>query len=89
MTCIEGTAGAIPQRFWKKHLRRSGAHHGAGAFAAAASSPTGAILLVGLGGGARKRLGMPLWMLTIGQVMAFACGYAGQPTHGLTHPLLL
>ena len=86
---MEGIAGAIPQRFWKKHLRRSGAHHGAGAFAAAAGSPTGAVLLIGLSGGPRQGLGMPLWMLTIGQVMAFAGGYAGQPTHGLTHPLLL
>ena len=85
---MEGTAGAIPQRFWKKHLRRSGAHHGAGAFAATASSPSGTVL-VGLGWGPRQGLAVRLWMLTIGQVMALASGYAGQPTHGLTYPLLL
>ena len=86
---MEAIGGAIPQRFWQKHLRRSGAHHGAGALAAAASSPTGAVLLVGLGRGSRQGLDMCLWMLTIGQVMALACGYAGQPTHGLIRPLLL
>lgn len=89
MACIEGNPDAIPQRLWKKHLRGSGAHHGARAFPAAASSPTGAVLLVGLAGGPWQGLRMPLGVLPIGQVMALASGYAGQPTHGFTHPLLL
>lgn len=87
MACIEGNV--VPQRLWKKHLRGSGAHHGGGAFPATARSPSGAVLLVGLAGGPWQGLRMPLGMLPIGQVMALACGYAGQPTHGFTHPLLL
>lgn len=86
---MEGGPNVIPQRLWKKHLRGSGAHHGAGAFAAAASCPTGAVLLISLAGRPWQGLGMPLGMLPIGQVMALACGYAGQSTHGFAYPLLL
>jgi hypothetical protein len=60
-------------------LRRPGPHHGARALPAAASSPTAAVLLVALCGGARQGLAL----VAIGQMMALASGYAWQPAHWL------
>jgi hypothetical protein len=74
-------------------LRGPGPHHCARALPAAASSPSAAVLLVALCGGARQGLalgaigralvaiGLPL--VAIGQMMALASGYAWQPAHWL------
>ena len=77
---------AVPQRLWQQDLRGSGAHHGAGALAAAAGSPAAAVLLVGLCWRPGQGLGMPLRVLAIGQVMALASGYAGRAAQWLLLP---
>lgn len=69
----------VPQRFRKQDLRGPGPHHCARALPAAASSPTAAVLLVALCGGARQGLALT----AIRQMMALASRYAWQPAHGL------
>ena len=69
----------VPQGLRKQDLRGSGPHHCARALPAAASSPTAAVLLVALCGGARQGLAL----VAIGQMMTLASRYARQSAHWL------